>query len=85
MESSESENDSEDVVKVDDEDEEDSEQITVTSLFDDAKFDSVTAMLAYVKSSFNFDLVSVQQRLGERFYFISICFVRARVLLTKWL
>lgn len=63
IESSESETDNGEEVEVDVED--DLEQITVISLFDDAQFDNVAAMLAYVKTSFNFDLASVQQKLGE--------------------
>ncbi len=64
IDSSGSETDDGDEVDVDDED--DLEKITAISLFDDAQFDNVFAMLAYVKTTFNFDLASEQQRLGKR-------------------
>ena len=61
-ESSESETDDGNEVDVDNED---LEKITVVSLFDDAEFNTVPAMLAYVKELYNFDLVSVQKQLGK--------------------
>ena len=45
--------------------EDDLEKITVVSLFDDVVFEDVPSMLAYVTSSYGFDLVSVQKRFGE--------------------
>ena len=64
-ESSESEGedhgDNEEYVDVED----DIEKVTVVSLFDNAVFDDVSTMLAYVKSSYGFDLASVQKRFGE--------------------
>ena len=63
VDSSGSETDDEDEVSL--EEEEDVEKITVFSLFDDAKFDNVSAMLAHVKKYYDFDLASMQKRLGK--------------------
>ena len=76
LESSGSETDDEDEVSL--EDEGDVENITVVSLLDDAKFNDVSAMLAHLKTSFDFDLASVQKRLGEAtssfcYFYLKIC------------
>ena len=70
VDSSGSEVDDEDQVEVDEDD--DLEIVTVTSLFDDAKFDSVPAMLDYVQKNFDFDLASVQHRLGEESFHLPL-------------
>lgn len=40
------------------------EKFKVFSLFDEAVFDDVPSMLAYVKTSYNFDLASVKRQHG---------------------
>jgi hypothetical protein len=45
--------------------ESDIENIQVVSLFDDTVFNNVPSMLAYVRSSYNFDLAAIQKRLGR--------------------
>ena len=58
---SEDANDDEEYVDLED----DSEKVPVVSLFDNTVFEDVPTMLAHVKSSNGFDLVSVRRRFGK--------------------
>ncbi|KAK4154137.1 S-adenosyl-L-methionine-dependent methyltransferase [Chaetomidium leptoderma] len=52
----------------DEDDEEEHEQVSVVSLFDDKVFPDAPAMLAYCKDKFGFDFVGVRDRLGLDFH-----------------
>lgn len=50
------------------EDEDEREEVTVVSLFDERVFPDAPSMLAYCKDKFGFDFVGVRDRLGLDFH-----------------
>jgi protein arginine N-methyltransferase 3 len=64
-----SDNDEDWLNKPGDEDEDDEqEEVTVVSLFDEKTFPGALPMLAYCKDSFGFDFLAVRDRLGLDFH-----------------
>lgn len=63
-----SDNDEDWLSKPGEEDEDDQEEISVVSLFDDKTFPDASSMLAYCKDKFGFDFLGVRDSLGLDFH-----------------